>query len=412
MNGAADKYRVSTKHPDTGRYDRWRIRWELPPDPYTNKRRQGSRGGFATRKAAEAALAEVLGQVNTGTYVAPSRQRLGVYLTAWLDGLRLKPTALDNYRTCAEVHVIPRLGGVPLGELTAEQVDGLYRELELHGKRHGKCRTSGVTCKANGCAPDRHDGLAPKSVRHVHTMLRKALQDAVDRGYLGRNVADLAHPPTQRAARGRRARDKAWNVDQLRSFVEVTAEDRLGPAWQLMATTGLRRAEVCGLRWSDVDLDRSRLRVAQTITEVRGVLVVQNDGKTDAAERSLALDPRTVAVLRRWKVRQTEDRLAWPGDWQPTGLVFTREDGSGHPPKRLSSAFTSAVDRVALSRIGVHGLRHSYATAALRAGVSPEVVSKRLGHSSVVVTLSIYAHVFEQDDEAAAQLAAEAIYGP
>ncbi|TVR25377.1 MAG: site-specific integrase [Nitriliruptor sp.] len=412
MSGTLDKYRVSTKHPDTGRYERWRIRWDLPPDPYTGERRRGSEAGFATRKAAETALTTILGQVQSGTYVTPSHQRLGVYLTGWLAGLRLKPTALDNYRTSVEVHIIPRLGGVALSDLTAEQVDGLYRELERHGKRAGRCRTSGVTCKANGCAPDRHHGLAPKSVRHVHTALRKALQDAVGRGYLGRNVADLANPPTQRSARGRRARDKSWNLEQLRTFLEATQGARLGPAWQLTSTTGLRRGELCGLRWADVDLDRGRLRVAQTVTEVRGELVTQDNGKTDAAERSIALDGRTVEVLRGWKRRQTEDRLAWPGDWPDTGLVFTREDGEGHRPKRISSGFTAAVDRLGLPRIGVHGLRHSYATAALRAGVSPEVVSKRLGHASVVITLSIYAHVFEQDDEAAAELAAEAIYGP
>jgi integrase len=139
--------------------------------------------------------------------------------------------------------------------------------------------------------------------------------------------------------------------------------------------------------------------------------IVQDDGKTDSAERTLALDARTVAALRAWKVRQTEERLAWPSDWPSTGLVFTREDGVGQRPKRISSLFTAEVDRVGLPRIGVHGLRHTYATAALRAGVSPEVVSKRLGHANVIVTLSIYAHVFEQDDQAAADLTANAIYG-
>ena len=224
MNGSVEKYRASSKHPDTGRYDRWRIRWGLSPDPYTGNRRQGSQRGFATRKAADAALAEKVSQVNAGTYVQPSRQRLAVYLATWLAGLRVKPTTLDNYRTAAEVHTIPRLGGIALEALSAEDVDGLYRELERHGKAAGKCRTAGVTCKANRCAPEKHDGLAPKSVRHVHTMLRKALQDAVERGYLGRNVCDLANPPTQRDARGRRARDKSWTLEQVRKMLDGTAE--------------------------------------------------------------------------------------------------------------------------------------------------------------------------------------------
>jgi hypothetical protein len=128
MHGAIDKYRVSTKHPATGRYDRWRIRWELPPDPYTGERRRGSAAGFQTRKAAERRLAEVMTEVGAATYVVPTRDRLGGYLTEWLRALSVKPTTLDNYRTAAEIHVIPRLGGAALADLSAEQVDRLYRD--------------------------------------------------------------------------------------------------------------------------------------------------------------------------------------------------------------------------------------------------------------------------------------------
>jgi integrase len=174
----------------------------------------------------------------------------------------------------------------------------------------------------------------------------------------------------------------------------------------------VKAAVPLGLGWSELDLERGRLRVVSTVTEVRGSVVLQQDGKTDAAQRSLARDARTVEALRRWKVWQAEERLDPTAKLPSLGLVFTREDGEGHRPKRVSSAFTATTDRLGLSRLGVHRLRHSYATAALRAGVSPEVVSKRLGHSSVVITLSLYAHVFEQDDRAAADRTARAIYGP
>jgi integrase len=265
-----------------------------------------------------------------------------------LSSLAVRPTTLDNYRTSAEIHVIPRLGGVALAELSAEQIDALYRELERHGKRAGPCRTAGVTCKDHRCRPDRHDGLSPKAVRHVHTMLRTALHDAVDRGHLGRNVADLAHPPTQRSAASHGAREKVWTTEQLRSFLATTADDRLAPMWQLMATTGLRRGETIGLRWLDVDLERSRIRVTGTVTEVRGKLILQQDGKTHAAQRSLSLDPRTVEALQRWRLRQTEEKLAWSAHQPPDGLVFTREDGEGLRPKRVSSAFTATTDRIGL----------------------------------------------------------------
>lgn len=409
MRGAVDSYMRKARHPRTGRYEAWRIRWELPPDPLTGERRRGTRRGFATRKEAEAELAAILGQVNDGVYTTPSRLPLAAYLTDWLAGLRVKATTLDNYRTCATIHVIPRLGGIRLCDLTAEQVDRLYRDLERHGKKAGPCRTAGVTCRQHGCRLERHDGLAPKSVWHVHVMLRKALEDARLRGYVGRNVCDQANPPRQRDTNTRNARTKAWTTDQLRVFLSGSADERMLPIWHLAATTGLRRAELCGLRWDDLDLDRSRLHVTGTITEVRGRLIVQDDGKSPSATRSLALDPATVGVLRRWRVRQAEERLAAGPAWQDTGLVFTRLDGTAHRPKRLSSTFTIQADELDLPRIGLHGLRHTYATAALRAGVSPEIVSRRLGHSSVIITLTLYAHVFEQDDQAAANRVADLI---
>jgi len=321
MSGSVTKYEVSTRDPVTRRFERWRIRWELPPDPYTGERRQGSRRGFTSRKEAERALAEIVGAVNAGTYVSPSRESLATYLTSWLRGLRVKPTTLDNYRVAAEVHTIPRLGGVVLSELSPEHLDDLYRELEVHGKavrivvegrRAGTCRTAGITCKANGCSPDRHQGLKPKTIRHVHGMLHKALQDALERGHVRRNVADLANPPTARQTRSRRAREQCWTVGQLRHFLEHTGGDRFGPVWQMIATTGMRRAEVrkvCGLRWDDVDLDRGRIRVAQTITEVRGRPVEQLDGKSDAAARTFAVDGRTLQALHEWRARQAEDEL-------------------------------------------------------------------------------------------------------
>jgi integrase len=152
----------------------------------------------------------------------------------------------------------------------------------------------------------------------------------------------------------------------------------------------------------DVDHQGHRIRVTGTVTEVRGKLIGHQDGKTHASQRSLSLDPWTVEALQRWRRSQAEEQLDRPQSPAADGLVFTRDDGEGLRPKRVSSAFTATTDRIGLPRIGVHGLRHSYATTALRAGVSPEVVSKRLGHSSVVITLGLYAHVFEQDAQAAA----------
>ncbi len=164
-----------------------------------------------------------------------------------------------------------------------------------------------------------------------------------------------------------------------------------------------------GLRWVDLDLEAARLQVVQTVTVAEAKAVWSHDGKTRAAERTIALDPGTVGVLRAHRGRQLAERMSAGPAWCDRGLVFTWEDGRPIHPDRLSKWFTRHARAVGLPEVGIHGLRHSYATTALKAGVSPHVVSKRLGHASVAITLDVYAHVFVGDDEQAAEVAAAAI---
>lgn len=368
------------------------------------ERRDGHRRGFERMKDAQTFLRDVLGKVDDGSYVRPRDWTVGDYLHRWLDGIRVKPTTHANYRTSLR-YVVPRLGALPLQSLTPEHLDGLYRELETSGKQDGT-------------------GLATKSVRHVHTALRKALQDAVDRGHLPRNVADLANPPTQKQARSRNAREQAWSGEQVRTFVAHLDDDRHAAAIRLMLATGLRRAELLGLRWSDVDLDAGELRIAQTVTTANGQVVWQGDAKTDSGQRTLALDPETVQVLREHRRAQAAERLAAPvwGDdregmdargnpYDPGDLVFTRADGNPYDPGEFTKAVKRRTEAAGLPHIAVHGLRHTYATLALKAGVPVEVLSRRLGHSDPSVTYKIYAHALPGDDEAAARTAATAIFG-
>ncbi|HEX2029554.1 MAG TPA: site-specific integrase [Nitriliruptorales bacterium] len=185
--------------------------------------------------------------------------------------------------------------------------------------------------------------------------------------------------------------------------------------WFLITTTGLRRAETLALRWTDLDLDDTRLTIRETVTVADGVVVWQDDAKSNESERTVALDARTVAILREHRTRQAAERLAagpaWSTHDRDRDLVFTRPDGTAIPPKSASQMFTRRVDAVALPRIGVHGLRHTWATLALRAGVPVKVVSERIGHADPAITMQIYAHALEGDDAAAAEITAAAIFG-
>jgi integrase len=219
-------------------------------------------------------------------------------------------------------------------------------------------------------------------------------------GYLNRNPAALAVKPKQRSAGS--VEMKTWTAAEVRRFLDHVREDRLFPAWRLAASTGLRRGELLGLRWQDVDLDIGRVSVRQTLTTV-GNKVAFGEPKTARGKRNIAVDGVTISALRTWRACQAQERLAFGQAWHDTGLVFSREDGSLIHPDALSFWFDRHVRAAAVPRIRFHDLRHTHATLALQAGVPAKVVSERLGHATVAFTLDVYSHVIPALQEDAAE---------
>jgi integrase len=195
-----------------------------------------------------------------------------------------------------------------------------------------------------------------------------------------------------------------------RAFLEHIRGDPLYAAWLLFATTGVRRGEVAGLRWPDVDLKAGRVSPRRPRVVVNYEVVV-SEPKTSKGRRSLALDPTTVAALRERRARQLEQRLAVGPRWQDSGLVFTWPDGRSIHPERFSRWFEQHAREAGLPRIRLHDVRHSYATAALAAGVPAKVVSERLGHANIAITMDTYSHVLPGLDAQAADTVAQLILG-
>jgi integrase len=187
--------------------------------------------------------------------------------------------------------------------------------------------------------------------------------------------------------------------------------ERLAALWSLAASTGMRRGEVLGLRWVDVDLERARVAVRQTLV-VAGREVVVSEPKTSRGRRSIALDPRTVAQLRAWRAAQAAERLQWGSSWVNSGLVFTRENGSPLHPEWLSDAFAWRIKQAGLPVVRFHDLRHTHASLGLAAGVPIKVMSERLGHSTSSFTADAYQHVTPALEEQAAATVARLVFGP
>ena len=362
-------------------------------------RRRSRRGSICSRSSTAASTSN------------RSQQTLADYLVEWLTAIEhtVRPSTFDSYKRNMHNHVIAHIGSTTLARVDAVTLNGLYgllltsgrrrpsqtgrgyspeivdRAIELRALEFSLTETAEILqtefeeaatlnkntlnsllrrrAAAPAVADEEPKGLDRRTVNYIHTILHRALKDAVRWGRLARNPADAADPP-----RGGAKSDgvHAWDAATLRSFLEASREsnDRLHALWVLLATTGMRRGEALGVRWSDVDLDAGRLRVVQTITQVRSKVTI-GEPKTAKGRRSIALDDGTVAVLRAHRKLMLEERLLVGPDFNDEGLVFHYPDGSCLRPDAVSAQFLRRVERHGLPRLTLHGLRHTWATLAL-----------------------------------------------
>lgn len=372
----------------TDRNGKERTLWYVVVDTgvdQTGRRRQKWHGSYRTRKDAEVARAKLVDDLHSGSYVAPGTTFSEWAIDSWLPVMatRIKPSTLHSYRRNLDIHVLPPLGDKPLQQITPVMLNTLYATL--------------------ACSTGERDALSAKTISYIHTIIHKALEDAVDAELIGRNPAERAKPP--RPSRNSTPELQSWTAAELGSFLHEVDRLRLGPVWRLAAMTGMRRGEVLGLRWSDIDLNAARLAVRHAVVSV-GYDVIESTPKSHHA-RVIDLDAQTVAALRRHRQRQDDERAEWGADYQDRNLVVTKENGEPIHPHTFSQSFERIIAKAGLRRIRLHDLRHTRASVALQAGVPVKVISERLGHESPAFTLKQYAHVIPgMQAEAAAQVAA------
>jgi integrase len=310
-------------------------------------------------------------------------------MAVWLDGIRVAPSTRASYEMNVRLHVAPYIGKVPLKMITPGMLSKLYRDLEASGRWDRR------TGERTG------EPLSARTVAYVGVIIAQALSAAVDDDLLARSPADKAKGPTAKEAKAPEM--NPWNAAQLAAFLGWARENSADfPAWMTMAMTGMRRGELLGLRWRDIDLAGAAITVQRSVGTTGGTTAA---GPTKSGKsRVVDIDAGTVAVLRAWKAEHGSLALALARD---SALVFGTLNDKFRAPARFGTHFRETmararVDLPDLPRIRLHDLRHTHATLLLQAGEPVHIVSQRLGHAGPTITLSTYSHVLPGDQKRAA----------
>lgn len=353
-------------HIDSRGKGTWRIRWEAPRGADGRRRYRGETI-HGTKKEAEGVLRDRLREQERGGYVEPSRETLSEYMERWLQtyaASNCAPRTVQGYRQYVRCYVNPSIGGVRLQALQPTHVQGLYADLLKRG-------------------------LSSTTVVQLHRIIHEALAHAVKWELCLRNITDAVSPP-----KIVRKEAPVWDDEIVGRFLDVSKSTRYDGFFRLALLTGMRRGELAGLRWSNVDLVSGRILVLETRGWLTGQGIVTGKPKTARSARSIVLDDDAVELLHNIKGRQILGG-------NQSEYVLTAPEGGPVDPNEASHAFHKLVKKARLPHLTLHGLRHVQATRLLQRGVNPKIVSERLGHSTVSITLDVYSHVLPGLQESA-----------
>jgi integrase len=359
------------------------------------KKRQKWSTVHGTKKQAEAELTRLLHQMNTGNYVEPAKLTLSEYLDRWLQDYveaNLRPKTIQWYGYIIDRHIKPNLGHILLGRLTPTDLQKFYAQTRAGGRLNEDLKPSGEPVSAS-------------TVRGCHRTIHRALTQAVKWGLVARNVADAVDPPqTDKPPR------QTLTAEQALAFLEVARESRYYVLYLAAISTGMRQGELLGLRWRDLDLQTGLARVSLQLGKP-GPNMELAKVKTRRSVRPVVLPPTLVEALRELKDVQDAEKVACHGHYEDHDLVFTVPGGRPlHASNLTRRDFKPLLEKAKLPSIRFHDLRHTHATLLLGEGINPKIVSERLGHSAINITLDIYSHVLPNMQAEAALALDDALF--
>lgn len=353
----------------------WRVRLNYGPDPLTKARRQPyDDQTFASEKAAQRRLADLLYELNRGPRLDPTRRTVGEVIAEWLDceaRLTVGSGTLEDYESTCRNHLLPAFGALPLRKLSTALIERWRAERQRAGT-----------------------GTRTLELAMLH--LSQAMKHAIRHSYIDHNPASALKP-----MRHAHREMQVWSIEEANRFLDHVAGHMYSPLWYLAVYTGMRKGELIGVQWGDIDLDGATMRVRRAISYAAGQL--KEDDTKNRHARTIDLDSGTIRVLRDHRARQLDQKMRIRDLWGDRQWVCASTIGTLINPYNVSREVPKLMAAAGVPRIRFHDLRHTCASILLSRGVPVHVVSRQLGHQSVSITMNIYAHLMEGQGKAAAE---------
>lgn len=339
-------------------------------DSANGKRKRKWHSFRGTKREAQTECARLISEMKGGLYLEPAKMTVAEFLNRWLADVKanVSPRTHERYAEIARKNLVPLLGAVALPKLQPMQISSAYGKALTSGRRNGK------------------GGLSPRTVLHMHRVLKQALRQAVRWQLLVRNPADAVDPP-----KVERHRMNTYDMGQTASLLEAVRGTRIFIPALIAVLCGLRRGEVAALRWRNIDFDKAQISVRESAEQMNGSVRLK-ETKSGRA-RTVAMPATVRDELRAHRLRQVQDMLKLGTRLTDDSFVAALADGSPMQPTFITHEWVRLIEQTDLPRVRFHDLRHAHATHMLASGVHPKVASERLGHSKVGITLDLYSHV-------------------
>lgn len=370
---------------------RWMGQITLGIDPATKKAKRITFYG-KTRREVQDKIREALNLKERGLLSEPSKLTIEEWLDTWMDDYKkqeLKPSTWVSYKSLIENYIKPNLGKFKLNKLRTNDIQRFYNNMLENGRKATK-------------PADKQEskGLSTRTVKYIHTILKAALAQAEKEGHIQGNPAAATTQPRQT-----KKEITPLSVEQVQHFLSSVKDNWLYPLFVMDLGTGLRRGELLGLKWDDINLMDNTATIRRSLLQIKGQLLLQEDTKTKASKATVKLPGTVAKELKKVKKQQAKDRLFLGEAYQDLGFVFAWPDGHPIRPDYLYHQFKTLLKENGLPDVRFHDLRHTFCTLLLEAGEDLATVSKLARHSSYSITADIYGHLTKKmQDQAADKL--------